>query len=69
MHGTKTFSVALTHPTPVFIVYGAAFAAEDDVLYFLPDIYSQDKELLAALNALTIERHAEDALSDPLARK
>lgn len=63
MHGTKTFSVALTLPIPVLIVYGTGFASEDGSVYFLPDIYGEDKELLAGLNALTLARSSADVLS------
>lgn len=40
MHGNETFSVAVTHPIPVLIVYATGFAAEDNAVYFLPDSYN-----------------------------
>ena len=59
MHGDPTFSVTLTHPIPVLIVYGTGFAAEDGLVYFLPDIYAEDRALLEALKR-TSERRMED---------
>lgn len=60
MHGDRTFSVALTHPIPVLIVYGTGFAAEDNTVYFLPDIYNQDAELEVLLH--TVSRARRDQL-------
>lgn len=54
MHGSETLSVAVTHPVPVLIVYGTAFAAEDGAVYFLPDIYKEDAALFAALRKFTV---------------
>jgi murein L,D-transpeptidase YcbB/YkuD len=51
--------VTLTHPIPVLIVYGTGFAAEDGLVYFLPDIYGEDGALLEALKR-TSNRRMED---------
>jgi murein L,D-transpeptidase YcbB/YkuD len=59
MHGTETMSLAVTHPIPILIVYGTGFAAEDGVVYFLPDIYDENAALLAALRKVTIQRREE----------
>jgi murein L,D-transpeptidase YcbB/YkuD len=59
MHGLETISVALIHPIPILIVYGTGFAAEDGVVYFLPDIYNEDAELFAAIRKLTVQRREE----------
>jgi L,D-transpeptidase YcbB len=56
MHGQETMSVAVSHPIPILIVYGTAFAALDGTVYFLPDIYKEDANLLAALRKATVER-------------
>jgi L,D-transpeptidase YcbB len=59
MHGTETMSVAVAHPIPVLIVYATGFAAEDGVVYFLPDIYNEDGALLGALHDVSLRREAE----------
>jgi murein L,D-transpeptidase YcbB/YkuD len=62
MHGDQTFSVTLTHPIPVLIVYGTGFAAEDGLVYFLPDIYAEDGALLEALKRISIHRMQDDQI-------
>lgn len=62
MHGNQTFSVAVTHPIPVLIVYGTGFAAEDNTVYFLPDIYNQDAELEALLHNLSRTRREQSEI-------
>ena len=66
MHGDRTFSVTLTHPIPVLIVYGTGFAAEDGLVYFLPDIYAEDGVLREALKRAS-NRRVEDDLIDAAA--
>lgn len=66
MHGDQTFSVTLTHPIPVLIVYGTGFAAEDGLVYFLPDIYVEDGVLWEALQRAS-EHRMEDDLIDAAA--
>jgi L,D-transpeptidase YcbB len=66
MHGERTFSVTLTHPIPVLIVYGTGFAAEDGLVYFLPDIYAEDGVLREALKRAS-NRRVEDDLIDAAA--
>nr|WP_246410479.1 L,D-transpeptidase family protein [Granulicella aggregans] len=60
MHGEQTTTVSLVNPIPVLIVYATAFAGEDNVVYFLPDIYKEDKSLAALLQAASKKRHAEN---------
>jgi murein L,D-transpeptidase YcbB/YkuD len=60
MHGDETLSIPMDEPIPILIVYGTAFAAEDNLVYFLPDIYGQDDALLAALRAVSLHRQEED---------
>ncbi|MGA9718522.1 MAG: L,D-transpeptidase family protein [Acidobacteriaceae bacterium] len=62
MHGGQTFSVTLTHPIPVLIVYGTGFAAEDGLVYFLPDIYAEDGVLLEALKRTSNRRKEDDQI-------
>lgn len=59
MHGSETLSVAVIHPVPILIVYGTGFAAEDGAVYFLPDIYKEDRTLFATLRKLTVQRREE----------
>ena len=42
MNGTRTITVSLTEPVPVFIQYGTAVAGEDGEVRFFEDIYSRD---------------------------
>ena len=42
--------VAVRKPRPVFILYSTAMAAQDGKIYFYPDIYGYDTELLAKLD-------------------
>jgi murein L,D-transpeptidase YcbB/YkuD len=62
MHGNQTFSVTVPHPIPVLIVYGTGFAAEDNTVYFLPDIYNQDAELEALLHTLSRTRRQQSEI-------
>jgi murein L,D-transpeptidase YcbB/YkuD len=45
----KSNTVALKQPLPVVLAYGTAIARADGRVYFLPDIYGQDKLLEQAL--------------------
>ena len=49
MNGDTTQQVRLTHPIPVFIVYGTAIVTEDRVVHFYDDIYGHDTALEKAL--------------------
>jgi len=62
IHGDQTFSVTLTHPIPVLIVYGTGFAAEEGLVYFLPDIYAEDGALLEALKKTSNRRMEDDQI-------
>ena len=59
MHGSESLSVSVAHPIPVLIVYATAFAAEDSAVYFLPDIYQEDVELLSALRKVGLQHREE----------
>lgn len=43
--------VALSHPIPVFILYGTALATEAGPVLFFDDLYGQDAPLLAKISA------------------
>ena len=60
MHGTQTVTIPLSHPVPVLIVYATGFAGEDNIVYFLPDIYSEDKSLLNLLEESRERRDKEN---------
>jgi len=45
----KSNTIALKQPLPVVLAYGTAIARADGRVYFLPDIYGQDKLLEQAL--------------------
>jgi murein L,D-transpeptidase YcbB/YkuD len=45
--GQDDFKVKLTKPIPVLILYTTALAGERGDVYFYPDIYGYDAELLA----------------------
>jgi L,D-transpeptidase YcbB len=45
MKGDQSLRVDLTHPIPVFIVYGTAIARENGDVYFYSDIYGHDRTL------------------------
>lgn len=62
INGDKTFSVSLTRPIPVLIVYGTGFAAEDGLVYFLPDIYAEDGALLESLKRTSIRRMKDNQI-------
>jgi len=49
----KSNTVALKQPLPVVLAYGTAIARADGRVYFLPDIYGQDKLLEQALRQRT----------------
>jgi L,D-transpeptidase YcbB len=49
MEGEETIQVALSHPIPVFVVYGTALVDEDGAVRFLDDVYGLDAALEAAL--------------------
>ena len=51
-------TVALTQPLPVVLAYGTTIARADGRVYFLPDIYGQDKLLDQALRQRTARRPA-----------
>jgi len=65
--------VALQQPLPVVLAYGTAIARADGRVYFLPDIYGQDKLLDQALRQNAARRPASvpaaaPATPDALAR-
>lgn len=62
MHGTASFSVKLSRSIPVLIVYGTGFAAENGRLYFLNDLYGEDKRLIDLLQNETDQRLAENSI-------
>jgi murein L,D-transpeptidase YcbB/YkuD len=45
MQGTAPQNVTLSHPIPVFIVYGTAVARESGEVFFYGDIYGHDRTL------------------------
>ncbi|ODV42130.1 peptidase [Cupriavidus sp. UYMMa02A] len=58
-------TVALQQPLPVVLAYGTAIARADGRVYFLPDIYGQDKLLDQALRQKTARRPASVPASAP----
>lgn len=62
MHDDATFTLSLKTPVTILIVYGTAFAAEDGRVYFLPDIYGEDKSLMQNLEEVSATRADEDRL-------
>ncbi|CAG9174701.1 L,D-transpeptidase family protein [Cupriavidus pinatubonensis] len=60
-------TVALQQPLPVVLAYGTAIARADGRVYFLPDIYGQDKLLDQALREKTARRPASVPASAPAA--
>lgn len=60
MNGDHTFSVPLKTPLPVLIVYGTGFAAGDGLVYFLPDIYGEDRALSRAIQKVSQKRADND---------
>lgn len=61
MHGNTSFSVKLAQSIPILIVYGTGFAAENGRVYFLNDLYSEDKRLIHLLQDVTDQRLAENS--------
>nr|WP_144826737.1 L,D-transpeptidase family protein [Cupriavidus gilardii] len=55
----KSRTVALAEPLPVVLAYGTAMARADGRVYFLPDIYGQDKVLDQALQQRSMQRLAD----------
>ncbi|PLP97229.1 L,D-transpeptidase family protein [Cupriavidus pauculus] len=53
MTAGKSKTVALQQPVPVVLAYGTAIARADGRVYFVPDIYGQDKLLDQALRQRT----------------
>ena len=45
----KTTGFALKTPLPVFLVYTTA-RAEEDIVFFNPDVYDRDEAVIKALN-------------------
>ena len=66
MYGSRTMSAEVARPIPILIVYATGFAAEDDTVYFLADIYEQDMALAVKLRSLTISRRIEDDKVTPV---
>lgn len=58
-------TVALKQPLPVVLAYGTAIARANGRVYFLPDIYGQDKLLDQALRQKTARRPASLPASAP----
>lgn len=58
MTAGKSKTVALQQPVPVVLAYGTAIARADGRVYFVPDIYGQDKLLDQALRQRTGTRPA-----------
>ncbi|WP_231907026.1 murein L,D-transpeptidase [Cupriavidus sp. D384] len=58
MTAGKSKTVALQQPVPVVLAYGTAIARADGRVYFVPDIYGQDKLLDQALRQRTGARPA-----------
>ncbi|QEE30260.1 L,D-transpeptidase family protein [Terriglobus albidus] len=61
MHGNTSFSVKLSQSIPILIVYGTGFAAENGRVYFLNDLYGEDKRLIHLLQDVTDQRLAENS--------
>lgn len=55
----KSRTVTLHDPLPVVLAYGTAMARADGRVYFLPDIYGQDKVLDQALHQRSMQRLAD----------
>jgi len=51
LEGPAATRIALTHPIPVFILYGTALATEAGDVLFFEDIYAQDAKLARLLAA------------------
>lgn len=62
MEKGRSNTVALQQPLPVVLAYGTAIARADGRIYFLPDIYGQDKLLDQALRTRTAKRPAAPAV-------
>ena len=60
MHGIETLRVALTHPVPVWIVYGTAVVLEDGRVRFFNDIYGQDAALERELERERVVASADE---------
>jgi len=58
MTAGKSKTVSLQQPVPVVLAYGTAIARADGRVYFVPDIYGQDKLLDEALRQRTASRPA-----------
>jgi murein L,D-transpeptidase YcbB/YkuD len=55
----RSFTVTLSHPIPVLVVYGTGIAAEDGNVKFFDDIYGYDASLERALSVLSRQRHLQ----------
>jgi len=64
----KSRTIALTEPLPVVLAYGTAIARADGRVYFLADIYGQDKLLDQALRQHTARRPAGTPQTAAVAR-
>ena len=53
--GTKTVVVKLADPVPVYVMYETAWADENGIVHFRPDVYGRDKLLAKALKLGSIK--------------
>lgn len=56
--GTETFSVRLSRPVPVFILYGTVVVDPDGSVLFFDDVYGYDRKLDALLAAARIRGYS-----------